>query len=294
MISRRIEILILIVALSLVLMADAQGQGSIFGTVNNDDGSIPEVEALSFFGYLGDADDEIRTESMVGAGYDAGNWFDDFQNYQDEAPGLPYDYHFYNLYNGEEATLSDLIPNNSFQQEDLLLAAATWPAAPTGLLVAARTENTLTLTWDLQPTLTYHVYRRTATSDGSFFRRDNPAGSLADPGVAGDQFIDTGIVAEQEYDYLLIAENAAGILGIHSVVLDTGAEPYLCGDADASGSINVSDAVYLIQYIFAGGPAPEPLPAGDVDCSASINVSDAVYLIQYIFAGGPAPSSDCW
>ena len=29
-------------------------------------------------------------------GYDAGNWFDDFQNYLTEAPGNPYDYHFFN------------------------------------------------------------------------------------------------------------------------------------------------------------------------------------------------------
>ncbi len=31
---------------------------------------------------------------------------------------------------------------------------------------------------------------------------------------------------------------------------------YLSGDADNSGSISISDAVFLINYIFAGGPAP--------------------------------------
>jgi hypothetical protein len=293
MVSRRIEILMLIVALSLALMADAQGQGSVFGTLENHDGSIPAVGEIGFFGYIDNTDDEIRTESVVGAGYDSGNWFDDFQNYQNEAPGLPYDYHFYNLNNNEGAILSDLIPDNSFQQEDLVLGAATWPAAPVGLRVLVRTESSLTLAWDDLPGLSYHVYRRTVSSDGSFFRRDDPGGSLADPGVAGGEFVDTGIVADQEYDYLLIAENAVGILGTHSVVLDTGEEPYFCGDADASGSLNVTDAVYLIQYIFASGPAPQPLLAGDADCSVSINVSDAVYLIQYIFAGGPEPCLEC-
>ncbi len=62
-----------------------------------------------------------------------------------------------------------------------------------------------------------------------------------------------------------------------------------CGDADTSGSVNISDAVFLIQYIFAGGPPPNPLEAGDADCSGGINMSDVVYLIQYIFAEGPAP-----
>ncbi len=64
---------------------------------------------------------------------------------------------------------------------------------------------------------------------------------------------------------------------------------YLGGDADNSGSISISDAVFLINYIFAGGPAPCPLRNGDADCSGAVNISDAVYLINYIFAGGPAP-----
>ena len=62
-----------------------------------------------------------------------------------------------------------------------------------------------------------------------------------------------------------------------------------CGDADASGTVDLSDAIFLIQYIFAGGPAPVPLNVGDFDCSGVVDVSDVVYLIQYIFVGGPPP-----
>ena len=36
-------------------------------------------------------------------------------------------------------------------------------------------------------------------------------------------------------------------------------------------------------------PAPNPLSSGDADCSGAISISDAVYLIQYIFSGGPMP-----
>jgi uncharacterized protein (TIGR02145 family) len=39
---------------------------------------------------------------------------------------------------------------------------------------------------------------------------------------------------------------------------DSNAE-YVCGDANSDGAINVSDAVYLINYIFiVGSPAPDP------------------------------------
>ena len=74
---------------------------------------------------------------------------------------------------------------------------------------------------------------------------------------------------------------------------DIGCSRYLCGDADASGNVDISDAVYLIAYIFQGGPAPNPLVAGDADCSNSVDISDAVYLIAYIFGGGPAPCAGC-
>lgn len=68
---------------------------------------------------------------------------------------------------------------------------------------------------------------------------------------------------------------------------------YLCGDADGSDLITISDAVYLINYIFSAGPAPSPLLSGDADCNGLITISDAVYLINYIFSGGPAPCSAC-
>jgi hypothetical protein len=64
---------------------------------------------------------------------------------------------------------------------------------------------------------------------------------------------------------------------------------YLCGDADGSSDVDIDDVVYLIQYIFAGGPAPDPLASGDADCAGGIDIDDVVYLINYIFQGGSAP-----
>ncbi len=66
------------------------------------------------------------------------------------------------------------------------------------------------------------------------------------------------------------------------------------GDADGSGGVDIDDVVYLIQYIFAGGPEPIPHTlVGDVDCSEFVDIDDVVYLIQYIFAGGPPPCDPC-
>ncbi len=65
--------------------------------------------------------------------------------------------------------------------------------------------------------------------------------------------------------------------------------PYICGDADGSESVNISDAVLITNYIFISGPAPDPMEAGDTNCDAVVNISDAVKIINYIFIGGDAP-----
>jgi len=66
-------------------------------------------------------------------------------------------------------------------------------------------------------------------------------------------------------------------------------EPYVRGDTDGSGEIDIDDVVFLIAYIFQSGPEPDPIESGDADCGGYIDIDDAVYLIAYIFLGGPAP-----
>jgi hypothetical protein len=74
---------------------------------------------------------------------------------------------------------------------------------------------------------------------------------------------------------------------------------WICGDANGSGGdppVDIDDVVYLINYIFAGGPMPIPIESADVDCSGGdvpVDIDDVVYLINYIFAGGQAPCADC-
>ncbi len=64
---------------------------------------------------------------------------------------------------------------------------------------------------------------------------------------------------------------------------------YICGDANKDGTVNVSDAVYVINYVFIGGDPPDPMAAGDCNCDGSCNVSDAVWIINYVFVGGNTP-----
>ena len=217
-----IFLLMVVSAALLVIPASAFSQGSIFGTVQNANLSVPTDGEISFFGFLDDTDEEIRIELSDGAGYQSGNWFDDFQNYLTEAAGNPYDYYFVNTTNGQAFHLANSIPNNSFQQENIVLAAASLPATPSGVIARAISSTKMLVIWSGSVGSTYHVYRRLSTSNGSFFRVDNPAGSLANPGVTDTFFVDTTVDGISSYTYVVIAQNA-GQYSAHSALATSSA-----------------------------------------------------------------------
>ncbi len=68
-----------------------------------------------------------------------------------------------------------------------------------------------------------------------------------------------------------------------------GGEEYMRGDANGDWTINVDDAIYILNYLFRGDSAPVPLEAGDADCDGIVQLSDALYLLNYLFRNGPPP-----
>jgi hypothetical protein len=67
----------------------------------------------------------------------------------------------------------------------------------------------------------------------------------------------------------------------------------MCGDINASGRIDITDAVHMVNYIFASGPPPRDRRLGDIDCNHRTDISDIVFLINYLFGSGPAPCASC-
>ena len=81
------------------------------------------------------------------------------------------------------------------------------------------------------------------------------------------------------------------------------------GDMDGDGSRNVTDAVRMLNYLFAGGPPPVPavcevfesgssdpifsvpteVQNGDVDGNGSMDITDVIRFIDWLFAGGDEP-----
>jgi hypothetical protein len=276
------KLMFTITAILLLSASSVLAQGSIFGSVVNSDESSPSPGRLSFFGYLNASDEEIRIVTSDGAGYDGGFWFDDFQNYQTESPGIPYDFHFCDVASGQVFHLNGLVPDNSFQQEDIQLASGTYPTAPNNITVQNLDPTSVRIDWRGSIGSTYHVYRRQASSNGSYFRIDNPSGDLADHGVSDTFFVDSSVEAGVEYVYLVIAEDASGN---YSPVI----APAECGDLDHSGNVDIDDVIFAVNYIFLGGPAPNPLAIGNADCLGDVDIDDVIFMVNYIFLGGNSP-----
>jgi hypothetical protein len=61
------------------------------------------------------------------------------------------------------------------------------------------------------------------------------------------------------------------------------------GDVNGDGIVNVGDVVYLVSYLYKGGPPPDPVRMGDCNCDDIVNVGDVVFLVSYLYKGGPEP-----
>ena len=66
---------------------------------------------------------------------------------------------------------------------------------------------------------------------------------------------------------------------------------WVCGDIDGSGSgPDIGDLVYLVDFMFNGGPPPPIEAAANVDGVNGIDIADLVYLVDFMFNQGPAPT----
>ena len=70
--------------------------------------------------------------------------------------------------------------------------------------------------------------------------------------------------------------------------------PFLRGDANEDGEVDLSDAIYTLGYLFQGRPSPLCQDTADTNDDGKIDLSDAVYLLQYLYQGStlPEPSSE--
>lgn len=164
------------------------------------------------------------------------------------------------------------------------------------------TENTLILdTRDTIPIILAgeiesYAARKNLKIEQSYFIVDGFATGLSEGHLSLRVARDESIIIEPEVKLHYDGGQESGI-NIESI-LDSDEEqkrrdgkievinPFIRGDADGNGRIEITDAVYTLQYLFMGGSMPPCEDAADSDDNGRIEITDAVNTLQYLFMGG--------
>ena len=70
---------------------------------------------------------------------------------------------------------------------------------------------------------------------------------------------------------------------------DRGQAVFIRGDCNADGTVNISDATCILNWLFASAEAPGCVAATNANGDEATNIADATYLLNHLFSGGPAP-----
>jgi hypothetical protein len=68
------------------------------------------------------------------------------------------------------------------------------------------------------------------------------------------------------------------------------------GNGNGDGQVDLSDAVYVLSWLFSGGPVPPCLESANSNGSSVVDIGDPIYLLTFLFQGGsppPAPFPGC-
>lgn len=115
-----------------------------------------------------------------------------------------------------------------------------------------------------------------------------------DAGQPWDSTIENSYSANWAHDIEIVSagdHNTVYLATDHGIFSFNDSKEVFCGDSDGDGiGPNVADLVFLVNYIFKGGPSPDPIYLSDVTGNGDgINVADLVYMVNYLFKGGPQP-----
>ncbi|MBN1441341.1 MAG: hypothetical protein JXA90_01470, partial [Planctomycetes bacterium] len=110
------------------------------------------------------------------------------------------------------------------------------------------------------------------------------AAGLGETRFAVRTVLDLGV----EYRWQIVARNSGGETEGPVLSFTTGSS-FQRGDANADGGCDLSDAIFILGYLFLGSATPQCLDAADNDDSGQLDLTDAIVVLGYLFLGGPAP-----
>jgi hypothetical protein len=172
---------------------------------------------------------------------------------------------------GLELTVSSSVGSVS----DLVLYRAFDPLAPVNELSCANGAGGVQLSW---------------TNNGDYdaisvFRGGEEVATL--PGSALSWLDENPPVGAAFYR---VAARRGDFTSPGTVCYPAGDRPFVRGDVEENGDLNLSDAVVILGFLFVGGAEPMCLDAADVDDNGEVNITDPIGLLTYLFLSGLPPA----
>ena len=131
----------------------------------------------------------------------------------------------------------------------------------------------------------YNVYR-SAGPGGPFLKVNSAL-------VSTSAYTDQAIQDDIEHCYRVRAVSATGRESTDSSMAcaTVRAEPtFRRSDVDGSGRTDISDPIYVLEFLFRGKERPPCPDAADFDDGGSLDLGDALSILNWLFQNGPAPA----
>jgi hypothetical protein len=122
---------------------------------------------------------------------------------------------------------------------------------------------------------------------------EDTAGLRADPvilrdGNRGRVVISHGTSLQDDPKGAVAAEIISWLM---AKATGSGGPVFRRGDSNADGTLNITDGIYVLNYLFLGGPEPPCQESANANDDATLNITDGIYILNYLFLGGPQPAS---
>lgn len=102
---------------------------------------------------------------------------------------------------------------------------------------------------------------------------------------AGEICLNWQVVSGPPYDSMLVHWDTSFVVNIEVNYGSLTVLPVLVGDIDGSGSLpmNIADLVYLVDWMFSGGPSPICPQSADCNGDSSADIADLVCWVDWMF-----------
>jgi hypothetical protein len=101
----------------------------------------------------------------------------------------------------------------------------------------------------------------------------------------------SGVVLPAGQNITIFAIGLAGDGTLAALKASDKRGPFVRGDSNGDGSLNISDAILLLRHLFMSGAVASPEDAADANDDSSVDMSDVMFTLNYLFRSGPRPSA---